>query len=59
MAAKTAKGSLKPRNGHLAGALFRKAGAHGKTKKAKRQADKILLGQRLRSGLDLSGDGCP
>lgn len=46
----TASGSLKPRNGHLAGALFRKAGAHGKTRKAERQAARMKFQRTLKSG---------
>ena len=34
---------LRPRNGHVAAMVGRKAGVHGKTTKAKRKADKEAL----------------
>lgn len=49
---KRAKLQLKPRNPLVAEAKFRKAGAHGKTGKAKRRAEKI----RLQSQPDLQRD---
>lgn len=52
-------GSLKPRNGHLASALFRRAGAHGKSKKAQRQSDRLDLQNQIRSGKGLRLDDHP
>ncbi len=34
-----------PRNPLVAGALFRKAGAHGKSEKAKRRKEKVEFGK--------------
>lgn len=34
---------MKPRNFHVVAARFRKAGAHGKTKKAQRRLDRVKL----------------
>ncbi|MFG6080445.1 hypothetical protein ACEUZ9_001022 [Paracoccus litorisediminis] len=50
MGRQSSRGSLKPRNGHVQAALFRKAGAHGLSRKAERQARRIALQGRLRSG---------
>lgn len=44
---KPAKGSLTPRNGHLAAMLFRKSGAHQKTGKALRREAKLDLAKTL------------
>jgi hypothetical protein len=44
---KRAKQQLKPRNPLVAEAKFRKAGAHGKTEKARRRAEKMLTGKLL------------
>jgi len=41
----------RPRNGHLPAALFRKAGAHQKSTKALRRADRMSL----RRNQDLAG----
>jgi hypothetical protein len=35
--------TFRPRNGHVAAMVGRKAGVHGKTTKAKRKADKEAL----------------
>jgi hypothetical protein len=58
MGKKSAKGSLTPRNGHLAAALFRKAGAHTKSNKANRQGDRLRFQNKLRSGDALRDDTC-
>ena len=58
MKPKPSKGSLKPRNGYVAAALFRKAGTHGKTRKAERHAARMAFDRGVRSGLVLSLDGC-
>lgn len=48
---KPAKGSLTPRNGHLAVAMFRSnAGAHGKTKKILRRDARMALAKQIRAG---------
>lgn len=48
MKPKSPKGSLKPRNGFVGIALLRGgAGAHGKTNKAQRKADKVRLAKRM------------
>lgn len=38
---------LKPRNPYLVAAMFRKAGAHGKSRKAERRAAKVSLRQDM------------
>ncbi len=42
------KDSLKPRNGFLAAAKFRKSGAHVKTNKALRKAAKVAFRKQIR-----------
>ena len=37
--------NILPRNPLVAGALFRKAGAHGKSEKAKRRGERTKLGK--------------
>lgn len=57
---KPAKGSLTPRNGHLAAMLFRKAGAHQKTGKALRREAKLDLAKALaRNSMAGDHDCCP
>ncbi len=57
---KAAKGSLTPRNGHLAAMLFRKSGAHQKTGKALRREAKLILAKTLaRTSLAGDQDCCP
>mgnify|MGYP001361087548 CR=1 FL=1 len=48
---------LKPRNPLVAAARFRRAGAHDKTHKAERRAEKVELLRQTRRGNDKSGQG--
>lgn len=59
MKKKSPKGSLKPRNGFVQAALFRAAGAHGPSGKARRQADRMGLQAQIRSGKALVSDDRP
>ncbi|EPX78100.1 hypothetical protein [Salipiger mucosus] len=42
------KPKLAPRNGHVAAMRQKSGGAHGKTKKAQRQADRMQLKRSIR-----------
>lgn len=43
---------VKPRNGHIARIRTRRAGAHGKTRKAERRGAKVRMTKETRDGCD-------
>lgn len=49
--------TFRPRNGHVAAMVGRKAGVHGKTTKAKRKADKEALRKTVSVPFDPSACG--
>lgn len=49
---------VRPRNGHVAAMVGRKAGAHFTTNKAKRKADKMALRKQVLLPVDPSATMC-